>query len=50
MKILKQAVKDEVAAALAKAGAEGDLGNLLGPATVEEHGDLAIPCLSLIHI
>ncbi|MAK94782.1 MAG: arginine--tRNA ligase [Euryarchaeota archaeon] len=47
MKILKQAVKDEVAAALAKAGAEGDLGNLLGPATVEEHGDLAIPCHSL---
>mgnify|MGYP002833123489 CR=1 FL=1 len=47
MKILKQAVKNEVVAALADAGAEVELGSLLGPATVEEHGDLAVPCHSL---
>ena len=47
MKILKQAVNDEVAEVLADAGAEGDLSELLGPATVEEHGDLALPCHSL---
>ena len=50
MKILKQAVENEVAAALAGAGAEGELANLLGPATVEEHGDLAVPCHSLAPI
>ena len=50
MKILKQAVEDEVAAALAGAGVEGELANLLGPATVEEHGDLAVPCHSLAPI
>ena len=47
MKILKQAVNHEVAEVLADAGAEGDLSELLGPATVEEHGDLALPCHSL---
>ena len=47
MKILKQAVNDEVAEVLADAGAEGDLSELQGPATVEEHGDLALPCHSL---
>ena len=47
MKILKQAVNDEVAKVLADAGAEEDLSELLGPATVEEHGDLALPCHSL---
>ena len=50
MKILKQAVENEVSAALAGAGAEGELANLLGPATVEEHGDLAVPCHSLAPI
>ena len=47
MKILEHAVKDDVKAALTEVGAEGDLENLLGPATVEEHGDLAVPCHSL---
>ena len=51
MKILKQAVENEVSAALAGAGAEGELANLLGPATVEEHGDLAVPCpVSYTHL
>ncbi len=47
MRILENAVADEVAAALADVGAKGDSGDLLGPATVEEHGDLAVPCHSL---
>ena len=47
MRILENAVADEVAAALADVGAEGVRGDLLGPATVEEHGDLAVPCHSL---
>ena len=47
MRILKQAVNEEVSAALADAGADRELGELLGPATVEEHGDLALPCHSL---
>ena len=47
MKILKQAVNHEVAEVLADAGAEGDLSKLLGPATVAEQGDLALPCHSL---
>ncbi len=47
MRILENAVADEVAAALADVGAKDDIGDLLGPATVEEHGDLAVPCHSL---
>ena len=47
MRILEQAVKEKAAAALSAAGASGDLENLLGPATVEELGDLAVPCHSL---
>ena len=48
MRILEQAVKDKVTQAVSDAGAEGDdWGDLLGPATVDEHGDLALPCHSL---
>ena len=47
MRILENAVADEVAAALADVGAKGDSRDLLGPATVEEHGDLSVPCHSL---
>ena len=51
MRILEQAVKDKVTQAVSDVGAEGDdWGYLLGPATVEEHGDLALPCHSLAPI
>ena len=41
MRILEQALKDMM---------DEDLRELLGPATVEEHGDLALPCHSLAPI
>ena len=41
MRILEQTLKDMM---------DEDLRELLGPATVEEHGDLALPCHSLTPI
>ena len=48
MRILAEAVTPAMEHALSRMGVtEDDSSGLLGPATVEEHGDLALPCHSL---
>ena len=48
MRILAEAVTPAMEHALSRMGVTGDdSSGLLGPATVEEHGDLALPCHSL---
>ncbi len=48
MRVLAEAVAPKIEQVLLRMGvAEADSTGLLGPATVEEHGDLAVPCHSL---
>ena len=48
MRMLAEAVYPAMGLTLSGIGVtESDCADLLGPATVEEHGDLALPCHSL---
>ena len=48
MRMLAEAVYPAMGRTLSGMGVtESDCADLLGPATVEEHGDLALPCHSL---